>query len=814
MSALKSAYRKWVIEQPVPVLILLLLVSGFFASQVKHFRLDASADSLLLDNDADLRYYQKAKRLFSTDSGEEADEYLLLAYEPQGDLFSDETLSHLRALTTDLEKVEGVTAVRSILDVPLFHSPKLNLMQIAASAMSGGLPTLERETTDRELARKELTESPYASDLIISKEGDITALIVILEKDADFTAMGREREDLKAKKYESGLNAVEEATLADLEVRYRTAKELVDATQAERVAAVRAVIEQNTGQATMFLGGVPMVVADMISFVRSDLVTFGVGVMVFLVLTLGVIFRRPRWVILPLLTCVMTVLIMVGFLGFMEWPATVISSNFTSLLFIITMSMAIHIVVRYRELNGRRPEATHHDLVFDAVCLVARPCFYCTLTTMVGFGSLIISGIQPVIDFGRMMTLGIFVAYIVCFTFFPAALALLKKTKSAAVAETGRPISLYFADITLGRGRILAFAALTLVALGGIGITRLTVENRFVDYFKANTEINKGMVIVDSRLSGTTPMEIVLSGEGNDYWFKPENLTKLRKLHQFLESQSEVGKVLSLDTLIQVGEGINNDQPLNPMIMGMVRRMLPADMKEQLMRPFATEDFTQARLVALVRETDENLRRDVLLGKIQNFLDEEGYGKDEARVTGLYVLYNNLLQSLFRSQILTIGFVFAAVWLMFALLFRSVYLATIALVPNVFPVVLVLGALGLMGIPLDIMTITISAITIGIAVDQTIHYVHRFKEEFPRVGNYGETMKLCHGSIGRAMYYTSVTIIAGFSILALSNFMPTIYFGLFTSLAMLAALFGSLTLLPGLIVWLKPLGPEQKHQEG
>lgn len=808
MRALLGVYRKLIVDHPVLVLLVVLLITGFFAFHASRFRLDASADSLLLDNDADLRFYQQVKRTFSSKQADDADEYLLMTYQASDNLFSEESITHLRVLVDELKQVRGVVNVRSILDIPLFQSPKINLMQIAAAVMTGGLPTIERQGVDKALAQKELRENPYAKDLIISKDGKLTALMVILARDPEAVRIAREREDLKAKKYTEGLSEEESNKLAELEALHRETSKQAAAEQARRVADVRAVMAKHRDQASLFLGGVPMVVADMMHMVRGDLVVFGLGVMAFLVLTLGLIFRRPRWVILPLLTCSLAVVFMVGLLGYLAWPATVISSNFTSLLFIITMSMAIHIVVRYRELHREQPEASHRDLVFQSACLVALPCLYCTLTTMVGFGSLVASGIQPVIDFGRMMFIGIGVAYILCFTFFPAALMLFAKPKDPGTSNDDAPLSLLFARFTQERTHMLVIGSLVIVVLGVWGISRLTVENRFVDYFKADTDISKGMVVIDSRFGGTTPMEIVLEGAGTDYWFQAENLAKLRRIHQYLESQSEVGKVLSLDTLIQVGEKINDNQPLNPLIMGMMRTMLPEDLKSQMVRPFVTDDFSKTRIVALVRETDPNLNRVVLLGKIQEKLRAEGFSGDTGRVTGLYVLYNNLLQSLFRSQILTIGFVYAAVWLMFIALFRSVKLASIAMIPNIFPVVLVLGSLGLLGIPLDIMTITIAAITIGIAVDQTIHYVHRFKAEFPALGDYRKTMFVCHGSIGRAMYYTSVTIIAGFSILMLSSFMPTIYFGMFTALAMVAALFGSLTMLPALLVWLKPLGPE------
>jgi hypothetical protein len=512
---------------------------------------------------------------------------------------------------------------------------------------------------------------------------------------------------------------------------------------------------------------------------------------------------------------VLTVAVMIGVLGLFDWPATVISSNFTALLFIITMSMAIHVVVRYRELAARDPERDYRDLVFEAACLVAKPCFYCALTTMVGFGSLVVSGIRPVEDFGLMMTVGIGVAYAMCFLFFPALLALLRKPSEAATSpDQGGGITGMLARVTDRHAPLVLILAVVVVVAGSWGVSRLTVENKFIDYFKSSTEIYQGMKLIDEQLGGTAPLEIILEGEGSNAWFRADQRARIRQVHDFLDQLPETGKVLSLDSPVRVVEKINGDQPINDFLFNMIRGALPADLKEAVLLPYVNEDASQTRIEVRVRETYPGLQRDVLLNKIERFLqDEMGLAEQDYRITGIYVLYNNLLQSLFNSQIRTIVLVFAAVWLMFAILFRSLILATIGLVPNVFPVVLVLGILGWVGIPLDIMTITIAAITIGIAVDQTIHYIHRFQREYPREGSYVRTMYRCHDSIGKAMYYTSLTIILGFSLLVLSNFKPTIYFGLFTGLAMVAALLGSMTLLPRLIIWLKPLGPERTKTE-
>ena len=203
------------------------------------------------------------------------------------------------------------------------------------------------------------------------------------------------------------------------------------------------------------------------------------------------------------------------------------------------------------------------------------------------------------------------------------------------------------------------------------------------------------------------------------------------------------------------------------------------------------------------------MRRNKLINKINNDLQGKlGFDKEEFKLAGVLILFNNLLQSLFKSQILTLGFVMAGIFIMFLILFRNLTLSLIGVVPNFIAAFFILGIIGLLGIPLDMMSITIDAITIGIAVDNSIHYIYRFREEFQKSNNYHQTLETCHSTVGVAILNTSITIVFGFSILYLSNFIPTIYFGIFTGIAMLLAMISVLTLLPKLILLVKPFGNE------
>jgi predicted RND superfamily exporter protein len=577
----------------------------------------------------------------------------------------------------------------------------------------------------------------------------------------------------------------------------------------------------------------------MIDFIVRDISTFGIAVFCLIVAVMWLFFRRLRWVMLPLLSCAITICMVVGLLSWLDWRATVISSNFISILIIITISLTIHLVVRYEELSAANPDGGQASLVRKTVQLMFQPCLFTAITTIVAFASLVVSGIRPVIDFGWIMTLGIALAFVVSFILFPSSLAQMRHTTAVLGRDVTHRLTNAIALFALGhRNKILTlFAALTLLSL--LGILQLRVDNRFIDYFKQSTEIYQGMRVIDTQLGGTNPLAIIIdadpkffeylkklkaeeelfkdpfkqAGEDDDtYWFHPDRLLEVEKIHDYLESLPQIGKVLSLGTTLKVVRFLNNDQVPDDYDLAIYRKIVPPDVRQEFLDPYLSKDGNQVRITMRIEESDPALKRGKLFEKIKRFLvNEMNIAEDRIHFTDMAVLYNNMLQSLYRSQILTLGMVFMAILGMFVILFRNLYLAFLATIPNIFSALTILGLMGWSDIPLDMMTITIAAITIGIGVDDTIHYIHRFRHEFAINPHYRQTVLRCHGSIGRAIYYTSITITVGFSILTLSNFMPTVYFGLLTGIAMILALIGDLILLPLLLMIGKPLGPEPQR---
>jgi uncharacterized protein len=846
-----SAYDRLVLQRPFVALLLVLLLVLGFGSQVGKIKLDASADSLMLQGDASLDFYREVSSNYS------AEDFLLITWQPEGDLLAPESLLPLRDMADELRLLDGVSSVVTVWDVPLLESPPVQLSDITSP---DPLPSLTDPGIDLELVRAELTTSPIYADLLASRDGELTAVQINLVRDERYNSLLAARESLRRQRRDAGLSASEATELAAIEADFKAHTAVALERQGLMVDAVREIAGRYGEHAKLFVGGVPMIAADMVTFVRSDLEQFGAGILGIMLIVLAITFRRVRWVVIPLTTCISTVVVMLGILGALDWRMTVISSNFVAVLLIITLAIAIHLVVRYRELHAAEPDGDLHARVLKTVQSMAVPCFYTGITTVVAFVSLVISGIQPVIDFGWMMTLGITIALFLAFIIVPCLMRVWPTGRPVIHASDDKPLTLVFARLADRFGSLVLWVSLGLVVVVALGLSRLEVENRFIDYFHDSTEIYQGMELLDAKLGGTIPLDIVInapdldqplpglklpatastpvaaadelmaeddfaeddwgddgfddfSSAGTDsfipsYWFSLEGMRQLDAVHNYLDALPETGKVLSLSTTFAVVKNLLGDD-IGGVELALVQKSLPEDIKGMMVDPYFSSELEQARITVRVMETSETLRRNEFLNRVQTHLNSEmGFAPEQVQLTGMLVLYNNVLQSLFKSQILTLGAVFVAILVMFFVLFRSLSLSLIALAPNMLAAGLVLGVMGLAGIPLDIMTITIAAIVVGIGVDDCIHYVHRYLKEFPVDRDYRATMYRCHRSIGRAMFYTTVTVVVGFSTLTISNFNPSIYFGLLTVLAMITAVLGALLLLPRLIILFKPLGPE------
>ena len=819
-----SIYKKIITDFSKVTLLFLIVLIIFSLYQSKNFNLDASSDALLLEGDPDLKYLREVNQTYGSK------DFLVLTYAPISSFTEKETILNLQLLKSKIEKLSWVDSVITIIDVPLLKSTDEGLMERLKNYKTLAYPEI-----DRERGFDEILNSPIYRNYVISEDGKTSGIVVYLKKDERLAEYIKVKEKYFNQSNETGLSKEEKINYKKFSKEYEDYKNLYNIRNHQNISEIRDVISKYGENSKIHLGGIPMIADDMMSYIKNDIVVFGIGVFIFIVLTLWFIFRNLKWVVMPLLGCATSVIIMIGLLGLIGWKVTVISSNFIALMLILNMAMNIHLTVRFLQLKKEFPQLTKSETVFIASKKMMLPILYTVLTTICAFLSLVFSGIKPIIDFGWMMTLGLVVSLIVTFLLLPSLISLLSSENEIGLKDTEKSFITSALGSFTKNSKFLIFGSTFLIILFSVvGIFKLEVENSFINYFDKETEIYKGMKKIDDNLGGTTPLNIILKfpsnqvktkiendefdeweedNENNDedkskYWFTRDKMDKIIKVHDYLDSLPEIGKVLSFGSILRVAEDLNNKE-LQSLEIAVLYSKIPKEIKKEIVSPYISVEKDEARISVRIKDSLKDLRRNDLINKINSELHTKlSLNKDEYKLAGVLILFNNLLQSLFKSQILTLGIVILGIFLMFFILFRNIILSFIGVVPNFIAAFFILGIIGLLGIPLDMMTITIAAITIGIAVDNSIHYIYRFQEEFKKINNYNKTLDRCHNTVGVAILNTSITIVFGFSILVLSNFIPTIYFGIFTGIAMLLAMISVLTLLPKLILTYKPFGEE------
>ncbi len=752
-----NSILNFITKKPAWSLLAFLVIIGSSFFQIQHFSLDASSESLSLDGDNNLELYFETQETFGSD------ESLIISYTAKnGTVLSKEQLIYLGSLRNDLLVIDGINSVISILDVSLFQSPPLSLVELASDVY-----TIDNGKADQSLVAKEFQNSPLYANNIVSSDLKTTALLIPLETDDP--------------------------------------RELIDDDSLKLlIEEIRSTMSQYQNNATLYLGGVPMIRNDVIDFIKSDLIIFSLAVVFVMSLMLSLFFQKVRWVLIPIAISIIGALFMTGLISAIGWKVTVISANFFSLLLVMTLSVIIHLVVRYREISSQQAAISNDEMIRRTLSEMIRPCLYTVVTTIAAFASLTTSHVQPVIDFGLMMSIGVTVAFMLSFIGFAIVMTLFPVSQSSH--KTGQFYVLQKLAIATDQGgKNILFGIAVVSAIAIFGLNKLSVENSFINYFKKDTEIYQGLNFIDKELGGTIPLEIVFNDLASAYWADASLRDDFHDVHQYLDSIPSIGKVLSIDTFMQVLKESNDGKAPNGFLLVLGKNNMPEFAKSQVLKPHISDDTNQIRIVARVKETTTDLDRNQLIIDVKKELVENFYfNEDEFYFTGTFSLYNNLLQSLFSSQIKTILTVFTIIFVLFLIVFRSISIALIAVIPNTIPSLIILGIMGLARIPLDIMTITIAAIAIGIGIDNAIHYISRFKSELLVDGDFVASMYRSHNSIGVSMFYTAATVAIGFLVLILSNFIPSIYFGIFMAIAMLSAVFVNLTLLPKLLVFFKP----------
>ncbi len=814
---MKSFFDRFIIKSPKTILLGLFIIIGFLGYFSTKLEIDASSQTLLLENDKDLKLTREINKRYNNR------DILVITLTPKDDLLSTKTIDLIKKISSDLEKLPRVESVTSILTVPMLQSPVREIKDLVDKVNL-------LEDVDKNLAKKEFLTSPLYKNALVSSDFKTTSIVVNLIRDDKYFQFLDQRNSLIQKQRDGSITEAEKKQLHTLKIEFKKYRDQLREAEHQNILNVRAIIKKYENQATLFLGGVTMIADDIISFVKNDLVIYGSSLVLILIVVLWAIFRQLVWITLPILICILSVVATSGLLGLFGWEITVISSNFIALQLIITISIVLHLIVRYRELSGKFKHASQYKLVINTILSKLNPSFFAIITTIAGFASLVFSGIHPVINLGWMMSAGIAMSLFISFIVFPAVMIMCEIKRPHKIVENSSYLTKTTSYIVEKKSKYIFIVTGLVIVFSISGTMKLKVENSFISYFKKDTQIYKGMEVIDKNLGGTTPLDVIIDfkveeqkkkdinsddfsfedefqATSNDaqYWFTEDKMNLIMQVHDYLESLDSVGNVQSLATLLKVGKTLNKGVDLDGFKLALLYNKLPEKYKNLILSPYINIENNEARFNVRIKDSDPNLRRNDFLIKIKKDLEKIVPENDATyKLTSLMVLYNNMLQSLFDSQIKTLGFVIAILFLMFIVLFKSLKVALIAIVTNIVPIGIVFGLMGWIGIPLDIMTITIAAISIGIGVDDTIHYIHRFKEEYKIDHNYIEAMKRSHESIGYAMYYTTLAVVLGFSILVLSNLIPTIYFGLLTVIVMITMLSSALLLLPRLLIIFKP----------
>ena len=813
MDFINSIYKK-ILEQPKLILIFLLILLSLAFYQGKKFQLDASADTLLIENDPDLNYLRSINERYASE------DFFVVTYSPKQTL-NKNNINEFKKFVNEIDNFKWVSKTISVLNSPLFESSDKPLVEKIKD-----IEYITSKDVDFNKALKELKNSPVYKKLIINEDASVFGIVVYIKDNQEYLSALKLNKNFLDKKEKNQLTSENKIQFDKHSIYLEKLKKQRNKEYEDYNVEIRSHIANYKTQANINLSGIPMIVDDLINFVKKDIVIFGSGVFIFMLITLWIIFRDIKWVIFPLLSCLISIALMIGTLGYLNWKVTVISSNFISIMLVLTMEINIHYIQRYKQFQNLYPKKTETQLTQLTANGIFQSILYGVFITIIGFLSFIFCDIRPVIDFGYMMSVGLIISMLVTMILLPS---LIIQFKPKIVKKDQSKDSKFFknlAHFAINQKLLIIFSSAGILLASFYGSSKITVENSFINYFNKDTEIYKGMKLIDEKLGGTTPLEIIVkfkdtsskkdasddffetsnSDEFKDsYWFTNFRTETIANIHKYLESLPEIGKVLSFYSVIQMGEKINDNKKLGSLEMAILYSKLPDDIKKNIVTPYISIENNEARFSVRVVDSNPNLNRKELLKKMQKHLEENlKLSKDDFKVTGVFVLFNNQLQSLYKSQIQTLSFSYFGILFALFILFRSWKLSLIASAPDIVASMLILGSLGFLKIPLDMMTITIATIVMGIGTRAGIYYINRFKTEFAIHKDYKKTIIACHQTVGRSIVIAALTIIFGFSILVLSNFNPTINFGILIGIAIFAALILSLTIMPLLLLITKP----------
>ena len=771
------------IRYPFLVLTFILAITIGMGVISQSIRFDVSVDALALTEDLRSGAYQKTRQFF----GEDESIVILMK--------NKNPFNHTRQiqrLQQDLIAIPNIVEADSFINVPLLFSPPVYLFELNLP-----LPTYFSEGTNRAMAKKEFIENPYYKKMIMSNDYGVSTIVLHFKEMSlhdKKIVQDKKKADQVLSHSDEKPNAIQ---LKNLTTSYQALLDKRNHMINTTIEKIQHVVKKYQHLGEIFVVGVPVITQDIIHFMIKDLKTLGALSLIFMITILIGIFRQITPVLIVLSTGLIAVIWTAGIMALLGQNITIVSSNFPPLLFVIGLSMSVYIVMRFLEIKSIKKKQTSTQTAVQTAKKLFTPCAYSALTTIVGFISLMISDIKPVVEFGYIMALGLILSFSLCFIFIPTCLSAYQPIiKKRPVFKAGWSKALYQFNHDHSIYIISVFTVMMITF--AFGILNLKVENRFIDYFKPNTNIVKGLLIVDNQVAGSTTLEILLSANQPKYWISNDGRDHIKMMHQWLEQQTEIQKVMSFYTFDETMAKVNR-KPISLPLMKMILNHMSQDDQSILVDPYLADQQKIARIVAYISDSNRALDRENLISRIESKIKTIANPNFKINVTGIYWLYNNVLQSLYQSQIKTIFTVYACIGMMLLVLFRRWKIMILILIPNIIPVTVVLGTLGWLGIPLDFMTITIAAISVGLSVDFAIQFIYRLREELKQKQEIEIAMIKTFDSIGTAIFTTTVTTSIGFILFIFSNFNPLLYFGLLASLAILLSGIATLSLIPSMI---------------
>ncbi len=777
---------------PYLICVIFIFLISALAWQAKYFEIDASADTLLVDNNKHYILSQLADQRYGSE------EFILIAFKPNNTaLFSASNLNTLVDIADKIEQLPRVKQVNSIANMPIFS---------AADNVSADVANLtwEKQKFDKQTLSLSLKKHPLYEGLLINQAQTALSLQVVFNSQADIEAVNNDIIAIKQHLLNRDLTKRELNSLAQLKKQQQNLNKQLEQTRINEIEKIRTILAPYKKVGSFYLGGNNLLSYELIQIIQSDLVLFGSLIFIVIIMLLWFLFRQLSWVLLPIVCCATSVVMTVGLLAALNFKVTVISANVFALQIILSLAMIIHLIVHYQELVLKHSHWSHQQLVLATIKEKIKPCFYAGLTTTIGFGSLIFSGVQPVISFGWMMVVAMLVSFIVSLVFFPALLlAIFNKqafVKQHKKIENGMSAT---ASFVKARPKSIIFTSLLLTLVGILGCFNLSAENSFLNYFSESTDVRKELSFIDQEFGGSTPFDLLLDIPDEQIKsglvISASTVQTITAIQNMLAKQQAIGAITSIADFTKIAQVVNA-KPLTEYELTALYKSLDTELQQALFGAYFSEKKQQIRISMRVQDSTQDLNRADLLAKIHQELANIGIPKQQYTLTGLFILYQDVLSRLVDSQVLTILIVYAAMAVTLMIIFSSIKVAWIALVPNIITTSVIMGILGIFAIPLDLMTITIAAVAMGISMDDTIHYIHRYLAELKREPNNEKAwVKRTNLSVGYALIYTTTVIVIGFGSLVFSNFVPSMLFGLLTSIAMVVALLTDITTLPVLL---------------